>query len=286
MPTQELSLVTKPTILPFLRWAGSKRAAVPILSKFAPKEFGKYVEPFAGSACLFFYLQPSKAILADLNQELIETYRAIKREPGAVARTLNHIPFGRQAYYEVREQQLKKSDHIRRAARFIYLNRFCFNGLYRTNSDGAFNVPFGAPRNATVPTRDHLKRCSNALSFARLYAGDFERIVTDNVSKGDFVYLDPPFFQTEGRVFRQYNSKPFMRQDLERLAKLLDHIDRVGATFLLSYAKNDEAKDLFRGWYSRTISLQRNISGFAGARGKAFEIIASNAPLSGRHKKR
>jgi len=286
MPKEALSFNTELTIPPFLRWAGSKRAALPLLSRFAPRQFGKYIEPFAGSACLFFHLRPSKAILADLNEELIETYRAIKREPVAVARALGRIPFGKEAYYEVRNQQFKKPDHVRRAARFIYLNRFCFNGLYRTNSKGTFNVPFGAPRNAGVPTRDDLKKCANALSCARLYAGDFEGIVTKNVSKSDFVYLDPPFFQTEGRVFRQYNSQPFMRQDLERLASLLDHIDRKGATFLLSYAKNGEARELFRGWYSTTIALQRNISGFAGARGKALEIVVSNVPLRGRLKTR
>ncbi|MGJ5129642.1 DNA adenine methylase [Bradyrhizobium oligotrophicum] len=274
------SLEENKAVLPFLRWAGSKRAVLPILSRFVPKVFGKYVEPFAGSACLFFYLSPSKAVLADLNAELIDTYRAIKQEPGSVSRVLCKLPFGREAYYQIRNQQFEKGDQIRRAARFIYLNRFCFNGLYRTNLAGRFNVPFGAPRNATVPSRNHLMQCSAVLANARLIAGDFERVVSENVSKGDFVYLDPPFFQTEGRVFRQYNSKPFMRHDLERLAALLKQIDDVGARFLLSYAKNNEARVFFRDWHSRTITLQRNIAGFAGARGKAQEIVVSNFPLA------
>jgi DNA adenine methylase len=268
-------------VAPFLRWAGSKRGAIPVLRQFVPKKFKKYIEPFAGSACLFFHVQPEKAILADLNGELIDTYAAIKRSPGHVGRALANLPFGREAYYQIRQDQ--KADRLsptQRAARFIYLNRFCFNGLYRTNAAGKFNVPFGAPRNATVPTVSHLKQCSAVLSRAKLITGDFEKAVFSSVAEGDFVYLDPPFFQTEGRVFRQYNSKPFMKNDLERLKELLSHIDAVGATFVLSYAQNEEAKELFRGWHNKTIRLQRNISGFAGARGKAKEILVSNKPLS------
>jgi DNA adenine methylase len=266
-------------VAPFLRWAGSKRAAIPILRQFVPKKFKKYIEPFAGSACLFFHVQPEKAILADLNGELIDTYAAIKQSPGHVGRALAQLPFGRESYYQIRQDQIKRFSPIQQAARFIYLNRFCFNGLYRTNAAGTFNVPFGAPRNATVPTASHLKRCSAVLSCAKLMTGDFEKAVSSSVSEGDFVYLDPPFFQTEGRVFRQYNSKPFMKNDLERLKGLLKHIDSVGATFVLSYAQNEEAKELFRGWHNKTITLQRNISGFAGARGKAKEILVSNKPL-------
>jgi DNA adenine methylase len=267
-------------VAPFLRWAGSKRGATPVLRQFIPKQFKKYIEPFAGSACLFFYVQPEKAILADLNSELIETYAAIKRSPGHVGRALANLPFGRESYYQIRQDQgIHRLSPIQRAARFIYLNRFCFNGLYRTNLAGRFNVPFGAPRNGTVPTVSHLKQCSVVLSRAKLLSGDFEKAVSSSVAEGDFVYLDPPFFQTEGRVFRQYNSKPFMKSDLERLKRLMSDIDAAGATFVLSYAQNEEAKELFRGWHNRTITLQRNISGFASARGKAKEILVSNKPL-------
>jgi DNA adenine methylase len=274
--------VDGPAVPPFLRWAGSKRAAIPILRQFIPPVFNKYIEPFAGSACLFFHVQPEKAILADLNSELIDMYAAVKKSPGYVARALVSLPFGRDEYYQIRQKHPSDLSPTQKAARFIYLNRFCFNGLYRTNAAGTFNVPFGAPRNASVPTVSHLKQCSSLLQNAKLLAGDFEKAVSSNVSTGDFVYLDPPFFQTEGRVFRQYNSKPFMKQDLERLRKLLDRIDSVGATFLLSYAKNREADELLRGWHSKTITLQRNISGFAGARGKATEIVVSNKPLVAR----
>jgi DNA adenine methylase len=140
-------------VAPFLRWAGSKRGAIPVLRQFVPKKFNKYIEPFAGSACLFFHIRPEKAILADLNGELIETYAAIKRSPGHVGRALADLPFGREEYYQIRQDQnVTRLSPTQRAARFIYLNRFCFNGLYRTNAAGKFNVPFGAPRNATVPT--------------------------------------------------------------------------------------------------------------------------------------
>lgn len=270
------------TVTPFLRWAGSKRGAIPVLSEHVPKDYKRYIEPFAGSACLFFHVQPKKAIIADLNGELIDTYAAIKQSPGQVSRALAKLPFGREQYYNIRQEKADRLSPVQRAARFIYLNRFCFNGLYRTNAEGKFNVPFGAPRNATVPTASHLKACSDVLSRAKLVTGDFEKAVSSSVMEGDFVYLDPPFFQTEGRVFRQYTSKPFMKSDLARLKRLLSYIDATGATFVLSYAQNNEAKELFRGWYSKTISLHRNISGFAGARGKAKEIVVSNKPLISR----
>jgi DNA adenine methylase len=195
----------------------------------------------------FFHVQPAQAILADLNGELMGMYATVQKSPGHVARALKSLPFGRDEYYQIRQERPDDLSPVQRAARFIYLNRFCFNGLYRTNAAGTFNVPFGAPRNASVPTALHLKKCSSVLKNKILLAGDFENIVCANVSAGDFVYLDPPFFQTEGRVFRQYNSKPFMKQDLDRLRLLLECIDLVGATFLLSYAKNQEADELLRG---------------------------------------
>jgi DNA adenine methylase len=266
-------------VAPFLRWAGSKRAVLPELRRLMPTKFKRYIEPFAGSACLFFSTHPKMAVLSDLNDELIDTYRAIKSAPSEVGHALNALPFGRDAYYQIRNEPLCGLSPVQKAAKFIYLNRFCFNGLYRTNASGEFNVPFGAPRNSTVPSISHLELCSKALQSASLMAGDFESIVSENIAEGDFIYLDPPFFQTEGRVFRQYNAKPFMKSDLERLGNLLHHIHSVGATFVLSYANNAEAEAIFSGWHSKTILLQRNISGFAKARGKAKEIFVSNRAL-------
>src|SRR5260370_41753763 len=127
----------------FLRWAGSKRKLLPILLDAAPKKFDRYVEPFAGSACLFFALGPRRAVLADINEELVNTYRALKTDVEGVIEHLAAFKCSKKEYYLVRSESLLGMPKQRRAARFIYLNRFCFNGLYRTNKQGGFNVPYG-----------------------------------------------------------------------------------------------------------------------------------------------
>lgn len=267
-------------VRPLLRWAGSKRAILGTLNSLVVPEYKKYIEPFAGSACLFFSLGPSKAVIADLNAELIDTYRTIREFPRDVSRRLEALPFGRDHYYDIRAIDPKKLPPVERAARFIYLNRFCFNGLYRTNLAGRFNVPFGAPRNASVPSVEHLEQCAEALRRADLQSGDFDLIVRSSLEANDFVYLDPPFFQTEGRMFREYTSKPFMSDDLSRLSSLLDFIDQSGATFVLSYAASNEATKLAARWHQVTVPIQRNIAGFAGARGKTTEVVVSNRSLN------
>lgn len=142
---------------PFLRWAGSKRKQLPILSRFWNAGFSRYVEPFMGSACLFFELQPKNAMLADINSDLIRTFLAVRDHPQAVANRLAKIPLGKRSYYFIRKQKLSDLDGVDAAARFIFLNRFCFNGLYRTNEAGRFNVPQPSRLVCCLPQREHSK---------------------------------------------------------------------------------------------------------------------------------
>ena len=127
---------------PFLRWAGSKKKQVPTLARFWNCGFDRYIEPFMGSACLFFDLQPKDAVLGDINNDLIRTFLAVRDHPRAVANRLTKIPLGKRSYYAIRKQRLSDLDPVEAAARFIFLNRYCFNGLYRTNEAGRFNVPY------------------------------------------------------------------------------------------------------------------------------------------------
>ena len=179
----------------------------------------------------------------------------------------------------MRELKSKSLTQAEQAARFIYLNRFCFNGLYRTNLKGEFNVPYGAPKNYIVPTTEELKRCSAALQNTTIMTGDFEKVVGARVKPGDFVYLDPPFFQSTRRVFREYNSRPFEAADLARLTRLLRLIDEAGATFVVSYAACPEARAAFKGWRCSEIQTTRNISGFTCYRRIAIEIVVTNAAI-------
>lgn len=261
---------------PFLRWAGSKRSILGKLESFVPRDYARYIEPFAGSACLFFNMAPKRAVLSDLNRELIDTFIAVRDSPEAVAKAIREIPVGPKEYYRVRAMDLEQLDATRRAARFIYLNRFCFNGLYRTNANGVFNVPYGRPKTYSVPTRDELQKCAARLQSARILAGDFEKVVRKTVRENDFVYLDPPFFRTSRRTFRQYTAKAFDADDLARLGRLLNFIDKTGAYFMVSYALCPEARDAFVSWPTHRISTRRNIGGFADRRRSSLELIVTN----------
>ena len=176
---------------PFLKWPGGKRWLVSRYSHLFPKKFGTYVEPFLGSASVFFYLAPEKAILGDSNPDLIATYSGLRDDPFAVEEALlthemNHC----EAYYYGVRDSRPKTPHMR-AARFIYLNRTCFNGIYRVNLDGEFNVPKGT-KSAVVFDDDNFETASLALRRAHIQVSDFETLV-DRAGTNDFVFADPPY---------------------------------------------------------------------------------------------
>src|SRR5690348_2999207 len=161
---------------PFLRWAGSKKKLLPQLSEFWSDSFKRYVEPFMGSAALFFSLDPKKAVLSDINEDLINAFIQVQAHPRAVHNRISKLPKGKEAYYKIRREGLKGSA-LDRAARFMYLNRFSFNGIYRTNLKGEFNVPYCNDRYAYLPTLEDLLCASRALSRAKIVASDFESIL-------------------------------------------------------------------------------------------------------------
>jgi DNA adenine methylase len=261
-------------IVPLLRWAGSKRQHVPFLRQcWERSAHTRYIEPFAGSAAVFFAVAPPRAILGDINGDLIETYRTVRRKPYAVYRRLTRFATGEAAYYEVRA--MRPTSAIAKAARFVYLNRFCFNGLYRTNREGRFNVPYGAPRTTNLPGIEQFRACARLLLRARLLGTDFRRALA-SVEKGDFVYIDPPYVVSRRRVFIQYTKRHFSPDDLVDLSTWLDEIDRRNAFFILSYADSREARTLFRGWKLRRFSVRRNVAGFSNARRNHYEVFISN----------
>jgi DNA adenine methylase len=259
----------------FLRWAGSKKKQLPILSSFWNQDFDRYVEPFMGSACLFFRVRPRKAILADINEDLIRTFLTVRKHPRAVSNRLARLPLGKRSYYRVRGQTLANFDPADAAARFIFLNRFCFNGLYRTNRDGQFNVPFGSSGIGRVPTAQELRTVANALRVCTIRHADFYETLK-RTKAGDFVYLDPPYALGNRRVFGQYGPSSFGLGDLQRLADALADMDKRGVKFVLSYAACAEASAFFRGWPRRRIFIHRNIAGFAKHRRRAGEVLISN----------
>lgn len=259
----------------FLRWAGSKRKLLPVLLDAAPEKFDRYVEPFAGSACLFFALEPARALLGDINADLINTYRALKSNVEGVIRHLASYKKGKGAYYRARSQDSEKLSSSKRAARFIYLNRFCFNGLYRTNGDGLFNVPYGGEKAGALPTPETLRACAKSLRRATVSPRSFEQTL-EKVQPGDFVYLDPPYSIQSRRVFNEYSHFSFGSKELRLLRKHLVRLNKKGVPFLVSYGVSREARKLAAGFHHREVVVQRQIAGFATKRRKGRELLIAN----------
>jgi DNA adenine methylase len=258
------------------RWAGSKAKLTSRLAALVPKSFDRYVEPFAGSACLFFFLLPQRAILGDTNQELITAYKQLKSEPEKVYRTLTKFPdTSSKTYYLLRSQDPRRLSPVRQAARFIFLNRFCFNGLYRTNTKGNFNVPYGGARTGDLPTLRELVSAATALQKAAIQCISFEYLLR-RAQSGDFVYLDPPYSISSRRVFNNYSSHIFTIENLVQLRHELERLHEMGARFLVSFGLSKEGIYLGRGFNIRHAVVQRQISGFATHRRKARELLITN----------
>lgn len=228
-----------------------------------------------GSACLFFALKPQNAILADVNENLVSTFRQVRDHPQAVANRLARIPLGKRSYYSRRRKRLADLDAPDAAAHFIYLNRYCFNGLYRTNEKGLFNVPYASSGTGRLPGSRELRSISSVLRRCSIIQGDFEDTLAE-ARAGDFVYLDPPYAVGNRRVFRQYGPSSFGLDDLRRLSNALTKLDRKGVKFVLSYAYCPEALTYFKGWPQKKVLVDRNIAGFARHRRRAAELLIFN----------
>jgi DNA adenine methylase len=259
-----------------LRWAGSKRRLLPVLQTFWTQKHKRYIEPFAGSACLFFAIKPPKAILGDLNPELIATYIEVKYRVAAVMKELKALrPEDKIEYLRLRATDVSTMTPPARAARFIYLNRYCFNGIYRTNLAGKFNVPYSGVRCGSVPQDEVFEKCSNRLRRARIFNGDFENVLR-RAEKGDLVYMDPPFAVRARRVFREYDPSTFTHEDITRLRSWMERLNAARINFVISYAESDEADVLRKNFSYETVSVRRHIAGFAAHRALTNELLISN----------
>lgn len=231
-------------MLPFLKWPGGKRWFVTQYAHLLPTTFGTYVEPFLGSGAVFFHLEPRKALLGDANEELLATYRAIKRAPAAVVRHLkrHHRDHDTTYYYIVRDARMRTE--VTRAARFVYLNRTCFNGIYRVNLEGRFNVPVGTKTAVVLETDDFLAT-ARLLRRATIRGGDFEGLV-DAAGRGDLVFADPPYtVRHNNNGFVKYNETLFSWADQERLALALTRAARRGVKVVATNAAHDEVRTLY-----------------------------------------
>jgi DNA adenine methylase len=258
-----------------LRWAGSKRMLLAHLRSYWPAGSTRYIEPFCGSSCLFFDVQPQQAILGDLNEELIYALKTIRRVPHLVLESLRRFKIAKAEYYRIRALSPLSLAEAERAARFLYLNRTCFNGIYRTNAQGRFNVPYGPPRSGRRIDSAIIVEAAHLLRNASIVHSDFESTLS-RVRPDDFVYLDPPYCLDNRRMFREYIPGSFAVRDLERLGVQLRRLEALGAKFVVSYADSPEARKLLGAWKPRRVRVRRHIAGFSHHRRNAYELIAAN----------
>lgn len=260
---------------PILRWAGSKRYLAKYLLPQFPQIIHRYIEPFCGSASLFFLSEPASSILSDINSELINALELIKSRNKSVMEKYESLPDDREIYYLVRSLEPQALTKTERAARFLYLNRLCFNGLYRTNKSGQFNVPYSGQRNSKLLSREEISDASRLLNSCELRNDDFKTTIS-RTKKGDFLYVDPPYASKEHNEFCEYDASSFGLQDIQDLWVELNAADKRGVKFMLSYTECAEISKFSNRWNSTTIQVRRNIAGFAGHRKMAAEVFIKN----------
>ena len=258
---------------PFLRWAGSKQRLLRQIVPRLPARFGTYFEPFLGAGSLFFLLEPPNAVLSDTNLELVDTYRAVRDNPRAILRYLADFDLmDRDVYYRIRDTTV--SGRFQKAARFIYLNRACWNGLYRVNSQGKFNVPYGAPNSSNLVDTGVVLACSRALSRpgVELLHDDFEMAVGTSTAE-DLIFLDPPYVTGHNNNgFIDYNEKLFSWSDQIRLAGMASELQRTGAYVLVTNAYHPNLLDLYPRFNFDVLSRHSTLAG-NGAHRKAIEEV-------------
>jgi DNA adenine methylase len=265
-------------VRPILKWAGGKWQLMPTLERHFPPlaSVRRYFEPFVGGAAVFFHLQYPRSHLSDTNAELVNVYQVVRDRVGELIAALGAHVNTADHYYRVRAQDPATLSAMERAARLIYLNKTCYNGLYRVNRQGRFNVPFGRYRNPTICDPANLEAASRALRHATLAVGDHETALRD-ATGGDFVYFDPPY-QPVSRTasFTSYTDARFDASEQERLARTYRRLHRAGCYLMLSNSDTPLIRDLYAGFRIETIAANRAINCRADGRGPVAELVIVN----------
>ena len=261
---------------PFLKWAGGKGQLLDQLLPLLPASYQRYIEPFLGGGALFFAISPARALLADLNYELITTYQMVRDQPAALADRLaqHRACHNKEYYYRIRAA--RPDDPLEVAARLIYLNKTCFNGLYRVNRSGQFNVPMGSYVNPRIYNRANLFAAAQALAAADLCAADY-RATLDQARAGDFVYLDPPYVPLSASAsFTSYTSSNFGEREQRQLAEVFCELDRRGCYMMLNNSATPLTRQLYAGFEQRVIPAARAINSKGDRRGPVEELVVVN----------
>jgi len=276
------------TAKPFIKWVGGKRQLILELLKHIPKKFNNYFEPFVGGGALFFelynlgFLKDKEVFLSDINEELINTYKTIRDYPNELIERIKEfkVKHNKEFYYQIREfdrkEDYKNLDNIIKAARFIYLNKTCFNGLYRVNKKGYFNVPIGSYKNPQIVDEENILEVSKALKNTIIKHCDYKEILK-YVKKNDFVYFDPPYYPLNDTAnFTSYTQSNFLENEQIELFKTFETLSNKGGFVLESNSDTDFINNLYKKFIIKKVLASRAINSKANKRGKITEVLIRN----------
>lgn len=259
---------------PFLKWVGGKSQLLSELTKYVPLKFNSYIEPFVGGGALFFHLSPEVAIINDSNEELINAYRVVRDDVEELIEILSTYDYDEDFYYELRANSPLKLSKIERAARLLYLNKTCFNGLYRVNKKNEFNVPFGSYSNPTICNSEKLLAANKVLQNTIIECGDYKSTLNKYAKRGDLIYIDPPYHPVgEYSDFKRYTKEFFYEQDQIELRDLILKLKKKGCFVIASNSYCDFILDLYKDFDIKVVSAKRYINKIAERRNNINEVI-------------
>lgn len=277
---------------PFLKWVGGKTQLLPAIVERLPRSFNRFHEPFLGGGAVFFRIDElsripndgtTRIFLSDVNSELINTYRVVRDQVEDLIEHLKVHRYEKEYYYSLRALDrtlgYKALSDLERASRIIFLNKTCFNGLYRVSAQGFFNTPFGRYKNPRIVDPENLRNCSRALQNVEILLEDFQGL-EERVERGDFVYFDPPYVPlSETSSFTSYASVGFEMAMQEKLFQLCEDLDRKGVSFLLSNSSHPWVRERYRSFSVEPVQARRAINSKADKRGEIHEVLIRNYPV-------
>jgi DNA adenine methylase len=264
---------------PILKWAGGKRQLLPSLSPFVPKKMNRYIEPMIGGGALLLALSPQNAVIADSNPELINFYRSIVADMDELIAQYNSWPFDEAFFYKLRAERFEDLTPTYAAARTLYLNRACFNGLYRVNRSGGFNVPWGKYKKSFLIDRNHFAAVRAILARAEIKLGDFRKVLMENAQSGDFIFLDPPYVPlSTSSDFKRYTRIQFYDRDHYAMAEMVKTLSARGCSILITNSNHPLVHDLYRGYHIEIVQTKRNVN--SNGSGRSGEDVIIHVPSS------
>ncbi len=272
-----------PLVSPVVKWVGGKRQLLQDILKHIPDKYSTYYEPFVGGGAVLFHLQPRKMVINDINEELMNVYNVICNNVEELIEDLKKHKNEADYFYKIREldrdrEKYAQLNNIERASRIIYLNKTCYNGLFRVNRQGEFNTPFGRYKNPNIANEATLKAVNNYFNKAKitLKCGDFEEAVK-GIRRGGFVYFDPPYDPvSESANFTGYDKGGFDKDEQIRLKKLCDKLNNRGVKFLLSNSSTEFILDLYKDYNITIVKAKRSINSKGDGRGDVNEVLVKN----------